>query len=305
MSEKRMTIQATTQITPNYSAYASRWAQREPGLNSVVPYQKPGNAKQPSFSSSSMLLQGIRGLMDPINNSRLLELFISDFLGMTLPRTTIETKIRGPESGRETLFRELVGGLTPVYVCGWAGALVILGLEKMPFNPKKMSFRAWIDSSMLNHFAETTVKILPTAKNAQDLKEKFTRAILSKLQSTDQIYNIADYKRFLPEGGKLSGKALDRLISRLTSFTVLDYTPGGFLDAEQKSLHKKFIAKLTDYAIEEGGLSSRVVLVKANKQANTSVGARSVNDVLSKVSYFLDEYLGRVIQDSRCGSKKH
>ena len=56
---------------------------------------------------------------------------------------------------------------------------------------------------------------------------------------------------------------------------------------------------MTDYSIKEGGLSSRVVVLNSKGRPRMGVGARSVSDVLSKTSYFLDEYLGRAVQDAR------
>jgi hypothetical protein len=286
-----------------FSQYSPRSAHGVSPASSVQTMTAGGVFGVPSstrarFGMGQAVAQGIQSMMAPINNSRLLELFISDFLGMTFPRTYIETKMRGFETGRETLLRELVGGLTPVYVCGWAGAAAILGLERMPFNPKKMSFRAWIDASMLEHLGDVTAKHLATSKTSLDLKKRVIQDVVGRLRTTDRIATIAEYKPYfkhLQNTQALSQSTVETMSNRLLRFKLPDYTPGQFMTSEHKLLQKEFVAELSQYAVKEGGLTSRVVLMQGSKP-NMRIGPRSIHDVLSKVSTFLDEYLNRAMK---------
>ena len=233
----------------------------------------------------------VRIFMNAINNNRLFELFVSDFLGMTFPRTVIETKKRGMDMGRETLLREIVGGLTPVFVCGWVGSLLAFGLEKQFYNPKKMSFRAWIDSNLLNHFADITHNLLPQTKTIQELKQGIIKKVISQIQSTDGIYKLHQFKDYFPENGTLPKQIQTLLVEKMARYSPRRFHPGGILTKKLQQAQAKFIKSLAHFAIEKGALTHRVVLMHPDGFPYMDIGPRELTDILGKTQSFIEEFV--------------
>ena len=251
--------------------------------------------KDAAFGNASFFMKPIQMVMAPINNSRLFELFVSDFLGMTFPRTVIETKKRGADMGRETLLREIVGGLTPVYVCGWLGSLLAFGLEKQAYNPKKMSFRAWIDSNLLNHFASVTQEVLAKAKTVKELKEGIVKTIVSQIQSTDGIHELPQFKEYFPERGWLPEKVQEQLIQKLTQYKPYGTKIGQSLTKKQMQQQSRFIKSLAAQATDRAALTHRVALMHPDGFPYMEIGPRELTDILGKTKNYLDEFMTRAL----------
>lgn len=251
--------------------------------------------KGAAFGNAGFFIKPIQMVMDPINNSRLFELFVSDFLGMTFPRTVIETKKRGADMGRETLFREIVGGLTPVYVCGWLGSLLAFGLEKQFYNPKQMSFRAWIDSNLLNHFAGITQEVLAKANTVKDLKEGIVKTIVSQIQSTDGIHELPQFKEYFPEKGWLPEKVKERLVQKLTQYKPYGAKIGESLSKKQIKQQAGFIKSLAAQATDSAALTHRVALMHPDGFPYMEIGPRELTDILGKTKNYLDEFISRAL----------
>ncbi len=141
--------------------------------------------------------------MSTLANNPLISLVASDLGGMVLPRSTIELFKRGPDAGRETFLREISGTLTNTFLGGWLGILVTSQLAKMHwFNPKAMSFKAWIDKPTMDAFQVVAQKVMQNAaeKSPQTIRQEFLDAILQNLQSTDNLSKTSKYAERLNYG---------------------------------------------------------------------------------------------------------
>lgn len=96
-------------------------------INKIQPYEQPKrNNKKDSFKGAgTAVLTGLRAL----NNSPAVGACAVDLCSMVIPRTVIEAKNRGPQSGIETFIREMTSNL--IHACvgliGLGSAIVLSG----------------------------------------------------------------------------------------------------------------------------------------------------------------------------------
>jgi hypothetical protein len=173
-----------------------------------------GSTKALAFSSSA-LLKPIQMVMDPINNNKLVELVLTDFVGFVAPRTYIDASQRGVDAGREVFLREMMGTITNTYLCGWLMLPMLSLLDNRKVNNKAVSMRAWIDTSTLDRFSKTTNRVLNQAKDVKDIQRLFLDNILSSMHSTDAIHQLPQFKRFFPSKGQLNPKIKEQIIDEL------------------------------------------------------------------------------------------
>lgn len=326
-------------------------------IQSVTPQGKTHTA---GFGFSPMPI--LQGIMNPINSNKLVELAVSDVMGMVVPRTVIDGSKRGVDSAREVFLREIMGTLLNVYVCGWVALAQLKLMDGPKFNPKAMSLTAWIDSGLLNHFAKVTNELLPKVKDAKALQQAFIEKILGQLKSTDGVWKVPEYRGLFPSEGRILPEVKKLIVDTLSGTTQLPLGQLGNVDAEVRyfmnkaDYHKAAIARLhqeetekflgsrgldrlnqlskrqeqrlvqilstkekeliakqslatrrlmtkgiresekplieylTNAAVSSGGLSEKVILTNGKKNL-ASLGQRSVEEILKKMNYYLQEFL--------------
>ncbi len=242
--------------------------------------------------------------MSFIENDKIVELVISDLLAMVLPRTWIEYMKRGIDSARETFFRESSGTVTNTFLAGWVGLGATMAFQMSRANPKGMSYKAWIDTPVLNAFAHITDDLLkkPGIDTPDKLRQEFIKTFLSRLESTDNIHNFGRYKKhFANTHGKLGAAQLEELVAH-----YLGKTP-----SENGKRHHAFnieetVAKRLKDPANRHKLSSILAKVKddvlhKHPQGNTKLLSRLQGEAREK---FYNELRRAVTQEVRA-SEKH
>lgn len=261
--------------------------------------------RQPGFGLN--WIQPIQMIMNPINNSRLVELCATDVLGFVVPRSLIDGYQRGVDAGREMFLREIMGTLTNVYLCGWvAWGMTTMMEHSKSLNPKGMGLNAWVDMGLLNHFAKETTKAMATAKTPQDLKRIFLNNILKQLKSSDGVPELAQYKKYYPAAGFLNKPVRNELVEKLMSGKQLGVVKN--LDTEvaeylsQTGLNENTVNKLRE-ATTRSFLSERKV--EGLYQLSRRQKARLEEEIIEKQAQILSqqtrqyrEMLARVTRQS-------
>jgi hypothetical protein len=304
----------------------------------------------------------LQSIMNPINSNKMVELAISDVMGMVVPRTIIDGSKRGVDSAREVFLREIMGTFILVYLSGSLLSTQLKFLDTPATNPKAMSLKAWIDTPLLEHFGKVTNQLLPKVKNTKELQQKFLETILGQLSSTDGAWKLPEYKSLFPSQGKLLPEIKKLITDTLMGRTQLPLGQLGNVDAEvkyfinQADYHKAAIAQLhqvetekflssrgvqqlyqlsdrqkqrlsqihrfrekelitkqsqnirrlmtkgiresekplieylTNAAVSSGGLSEKVILKNGRAQF-FQLGQRSVEEVIRKLNYYLQEFM--------------
>ncbi|HEY9686335.1 MAG TPA: hypothetical protein V6C52_05105 [Coleofasciculaceae cyanobacterium] len=127
-----------------------------------------------------------------IDGNRMIEMASTDFTGMCGPRTWIEYRERGGDAARETVIREVAGGICNVFLAGWLSLAMLgmLGNSVNRYNPHGLPGKAWISARSLEAFGGLYQNILTdTAHPVKDLseaRERFIKQVLTGLISADQ-----------------------------------------------------------------------------------------------------------------------
>jgi hypothetical protein len=137
-------------------------------------------------------MDAISKLVGVIDGNRMIEMGTTDFLGMCAPRTAIEYRERGGDAARETVIREVAGGICNVFLAGWLSLAMLgmLGSSVNRYNPHGIPGKAWISARSLEAFAGLYRNILADTvhpvKDMAEARERFIRQVLSGLVSADQ-----------------------------------------------------------------------------------------------------------------------
>ncbi len=154
-----------------------------------------------------------RNVLSTIESDPLIGLGTTDLMGMVIPRTGIELKKRGAIPARETFFREITGTITNTFLAGWLGILAVMLFNGKITNPKGLDMRAWIDSPSLDAYSSVLKDIFKQDKitTADDLRRAFLKNALGRLESTDNVWKLKQYKTYC--NGRLPQKELDYLVN--------------------------------------------------------------------------------------------
>jgi hypothetical protein len=137
-------------------------------------------------------MDAISRVVGVIDGNRMIELATTDFLGMCGPRTGIEYRERGGDAARETVIREVAGGICNVFLAGWLSLAMLgmLGNSVNRYNPHGLPGKAWVSARSLDAFGGLYQNILTDTahpvKNLAEARERFIKQVLSGLVSADQ-----------------------------------------------------------------------------------------------------------------------
>jgi len=165
-------------------------------LSSKTAYHQP-SSKLLSFgqigTSPLSALDYFSNGLQFVSGNRLNDLIISDMSGMVLPRSIIEWKERGFDMFRETIFREMGGVVSNVFMVGWMGYLLLqLSQGKLlnnglwRANLSGVYQGAWIHSKTLDYFANTFASSLKETKTPEEARTLFLKQVFGSLQASDR-----------------------------------------------------------------------------------------------------------------------
>lgn len=170
------------------------------------------------FANAGSVLNSVSKVMSSLEADPIKALVVSDLGGMVLPRTAIEGAKRGIIPAQETFFREITGTVTNTFLAGWLGFLAAWGLSAQRANPKAMNMKAWIDSGTLEAFGKVTQELLENRniQTAAQLREGFLKAVLGRMESTDNVWRLPQFKEALKDtaNGRLNDNTLKTLVDR-------------------------------------------------------------------------------------------
>lgn len=165
------------------------------------------------------LLGTIAGLMSYIEASQTTQLMTIDVAGFVLPRTASEGYHRGVDAGREAFIRESMGTICNVYLAGWLGMAALLGGATAWKNPKALNLKAWLPAGRLEYFGnivqETLHEARRTPMTSEALKSRFLEKALARIESSDGIAKLPEYREVFPSQGKLAPAVQTQLRSLL------------------------------------------------------------------------------------------
>ncbi len=190
-----------------------------PRFQAATPIVSPsllGSLFRQGVGANHGIMPYFQNAMSAIESDPIKGLIISDVGGMVLPRTAIEAAKRGAVPARETFFREVTGTITNTFLAGWLGFIAATAFLLKRVNAKAMNFRAWIDSETLNSFGDIVKEVArrPDVKTVESLREEFLKTVFSRLESTDNIPNLKEYRFLFPNGGRMGERNAQRLAAQ-------------------------------------------------------------------------------------------
>ncbi|MDH4379667.1 MAG: hypothetical protein QE263_07160 [Vampirovibrionales bacterium] len=186
------TIAASVPVGPLYGRHPlSSAADKKAPLNRAVRV-----SLAPQFGFVGSVINTIANAGPWAKADMMRELFLTDFLGMCLPRTALEWKERGPQMAIETAIREFTGLVSLVFLSGWLGLAVGKVVNRtlpqlsfqnslFPNNPRVDLLKHHIPAQELTYLANTFGKVLPknTGKTVQELQHAFYTHVFNTVQS--------------------------------------------------------------------------------------------------------------------------
>lgn len=189
------------------------------------------NKKQPSFKGpAAMLLTGLRGL----NNSPAIGACAVDFCSMVTPRTIVETKNRGPQSGFETFFREVSSCL--IHAC-----VGLIGLGAATLMSGKFNDKYGIKAQEIFASGDTIKNIASIYQNANGNSKEFFKGFLGSIKGlngtewkgvssqagdviVDNLVKLADKSKELASKTGADKKAAAKELSDLKNIVLSQIT---------------------------------------------------------------------------------
>ncbi len=240
----------------------------------------PNTTVQPRFSGGVM--DAMANVIGKVDNSHILQLVTTDFLGMGAPRTGIELVKRGSDAGRETFIRETLGLIGNLFFVGWFNYLMVKGLGKLvkTYNPKQLPLEHWINAEAAHTLGTMYGNILNQPNvSLEDARKQLIKQTLASLEATDRHTGTQAFSKLMqrekialaPEvtQGRLTPKAVEKL-------TKLFASPQVSLDEALQ------VAKQAGIS----GLSDKVHL--RDKTGTLLLKERDLKSTLAQLKHFLE-----------------
>lgn len=220
-----------------------------------------------SFSGlSQALYKGTRGMVKSIewvDQTPIRQLLLAGIFGMTTPRVILEWRERGRDMVIETLFRELTGDISMVFLSGWMGSLAagvastkaIQGWMNKSYPGIKMDWRKHqVNGKSMetlgNLFIHELNEGAKNQKTVQQVKESFINNIFDRLRLSSR-----DNAAHVLKGLDAELDALAKNDSSVTSIRSSQFshelTEGRLKSRMGNGLAKKVLEANSDEALNE------------------------------------------------------
>ncbi|MBX2861303.1 MAG: hypothetical protein KTR14_08710 [Vampirovibrio sp.] len=191
-------------------------------------------------------------MMEAIDSSKVVELFIMDVMGMVIPRTGVEAVERNSTIAWETFSREMMGLINLTIMSGaiLAGSMGMFSNshvnKALGLNPKGTHFASWIHAktfSVLDQLLHDTLQD-PAIKTGAAVREKLLDKLLRRLIVSDPQLSHQVFSH-LPEDHPIRNGYLTE-----EALTALKHWFGAASDkvGEASSIHSKI--KPTDITVK-------------------------------------------------------